>query len=92
MYQILCTFLHFLFHFSPVTLVALSNLLVVSDDMYFKIFLPFFSQDRICVEGTNKCLICVIFLECGQLCNVVHQNVHRNTRNFMLPVVGVLAL
>jgi hypothetical protein len=40
----------------------------------------------------NKCSVCVIFLECGQLCNVVYQNVHRNARNFMLPVVGALTL
>jgi len=92
-YQILCTFLHFLFHFIPVTLVALSNLLLVSDGMYFTVFLPFCSQDRICVEGMDTCSICgVVSLECGKLSNVIYETLHRNARNFMLPVVGALTL
>lgn len=45
-----------------------------------------------CVEGMKKCSICVISLECGQLSNVIYQNLHRKARNFMFPVVGALAL
>ena len=44
------------------------------------------------MEDMNKCSICVISLECGQLSNVIYQNLHRNARNFMFPVVGALTL